>query len=208
MYVKKLNVTCKGYFKRDRVTGQRNAGCCNSRTAHGEREEGHEIKRKKGDVKWTKGPVRIANNKCARLLSREGAVILDSRLQLQPLRFRRRRRGAARRGAASCLVSSHLCPDRSIVSRIVPMKKQKHNLYRGKRRRKLDKDRATALQRLGQEGICQSKRASLIDGNNIGIVLINYSSDIGPIRSIQLRRVHRYVSLTTTSRKAMLLNGD
>lgn len=129
----------------------------------------------------------IANNKCARLLSREGAVILDSRLQLQPLPFRRRRRGA-----------SHLCPDRSIVSRIVPMKKQKHNLYRRKRRRKLDKDRATAFQRLGQEGICQSKRASLIDGNNIGIVLINYSSDIGTIRSIQLRRVHRYVSLTTT----------
>lgn len=135
----------------------------------------------------------IANNKCARLLSREGAVILHSRLQLQPLPFRRRRRGTARRR-----VASHLCPDRSIVSRIVPMKKQKHNLYRRKRRRKLDKDRATAFQRLGQEGICQSKRASLIDGNNIGIVLINYSSDIGSIRSIQLRRVHRYVSLTTT----------
>lgn len=166
----------KGYFKHDRLTGQRNAGCCNSRTAHGEREEGHEIKRKKRDAKWTKGPVRIANNKCARLLSREGAVILDSRLQLQPLPLRRRRRGAARRCVASRPI--FVQTDRSFLG---SMKKQKHNLYRGKRRRKLDKDRATALQRLGQEGICQSKRASLIDGNNTGIVLINYSSDIGPI---------------------------
>lgn len=190
MYVKKLDVSCKGYFKHDLNT-------------HGERKEGHETKRKKRDAKWTKES-RTINARVFSLGRVPSFLTVAFNFNL----FLFVDDGAVRCGAARRRVASHLCPDRSIVSRIVPMKKQKHNLYRGKRRRKLDKDRATAFQRLGQKGICQSKRASLIDGNNIGIVLINYSSDIRPIRSIQLRRVHRYVSLTTTSHKAMLLNGD
>lgn len=86
-------------------------------------------------VKSSKRTVRIAkHNKCARLLSPEGAVILDSRPRpLPPLLHRRCRRRPRRR----------LCPVRSIdrSMKFLSTKKQKHNLYPGKIRREHGQNR-------------------------------------------------------------------